>query len=670
MFRSGHLLVSVSAVRIASTVRQPYLTLTLDDQILHAGETEQSKRAWEPEHSPSQSQEKRTAPVLARASSALAALKIGGQKTVKGGEKAVLKTGGQAVKAGEQLLKKGSRKIEEKASPKLVSAANHFLKRSHALQSSFSSLENQIAGLVEEHSERKHMQKSDASIPIEYNHQLEMPHDAGGLQGYPQTASTPAKQHEVTRGTQTEYNTPTQSGDLGQGPNESNSHPAAPPPTPPPAKPLYRIPADFGTFEFSVFRQVDPQSLELEIIDKASHLPKALTVITKHTINLPKLTTLKCTCDDNCNTHLLHVLLTNPGLPQGTLNLTLNIEYRSWQSLARDTIVTPRFRELLPGMDQFADSFKAKFPHAEKLTYLLVGGLFTDHYPAYFEKNKSFLQENLKLPRVQTVPIHTEGSIVRNAKIIRDSIVKTFKGSRSVVLIGHSKGGIDALSVLTLFPEMIPFLYGIITFQAPFGGTYLIDFLKQSKFAVSAISSVIQNVWNGDEAALLDMSYASRLAAMGVHDAAFQGADSDDEVETRKDPTQTISPVEAGRTEKERPECNTPEELKVFDKLPVVSFASYASFDILRIRTAATAAGVASMAPAVQRITQNTGFLCDGLVVQSDARVPFADAVLLNDMMHSEPALYVQGTRYPPGQLTASALVLLFEKAKRREQEK
>lgn len=103
----------------------------------------------------------------------------------------------------------------------------------------------------------------------------------------------------------------------------------------------------------------------------------------------------------------------------------------------------------------------------------------------------------------------------------------------------------------------------------------------------------------------------------------------------------------------------------VLRDIPIVTVASHASFKLQSVRSVANVAGIASMSLIAGQITANTGFFNDGLVVWADALVPFSDAIYLDDMMHTEPALYVPGTKYPPGELTAAALSLLFDKANR-----
>jgi len=182
------------------------------------------------------------------------------------------------------------------------------------------------------------------------------------------------------------------------------------------------------------------------------------------------------------------------------------------------------------------------------------------------------------------------------------------------------------------------FRHGVISFQAPFLGTYAIDVLKRTMLA-NAIGSAIETLWHGQRESLLDMSYATRKASLYMFG--------------NKDANESINGTNA----------------IALRGIPIISVASHASFEIQSIRSAANAAGVASMSPIAAEITKNTGFYNDGLVVPADALIPFSDAIYLSDMMHTEPALYVPGTKYPPGELTAAVLSLLFDKAKKAEED-
>lgn len=416
--------------------------------------------------------------------------------------------------------------------------------------------------------------------------------------------------------------------------------------------------ANFGLFRFALLQGFPARMIHVLAQDVVSPLPAPLGLFQEHRIRIPRLSDFSCSCSKQCNTHKFRVYLSSTGSGSATLQLIL--WYRAWTPLASCNDVTGRFREIFSNKNELPHAVREAYPQAEDLSYLLVGGFFTQHYPNYFERNVKYLQEKLQFPKVEIVPIHTEGSPEKNANLLRDSIMKTCHGTKSVVLIGHSKGGMDAIAILHMFPNIVQYIYGIITFQAPFSGTFLVDFVARRNLAMNTISNAIKKLLKGDPAAFLDMGYEARLALFGLSDNV------NNDTKKRQSDGEVPSSMESANDEVMSDDIRRTQYLDVLKTVPVVSFASSSPFDVMKIRSAADVAGVAAMAPAAQVITQHTGFACDGLVTPADARIPHADVVVLDNMLHTEPALYVKGTKYPPGQLTASALVLLFEKVMRR----
>lgn len=457
-----------------------------------------------------------------------------------------------------------------------------------------------------------------------------------------------------------------------EGDTDGCSSVQATPQSTPDVKANARRTVDFGTFELALFPGSFPKSLKLTLLTKAAPFTATLATLTEQKVQLPEFSSLVCSCKESCSPQVVYLQSSDGSVLGSRITLRLTLQMELWAPIGRCREVTQHFQEVLGDIDEVSKSLKERFTQAEELTYLFVGGLFTQHYPMYFEKNIAYLQETVRVARVQTIPIHTEGSLARNSRIIRDCVVRTCRGARSVVLIGHSKGGVDALTVVERYPEVVPFLYGIVAFQAPFGGSVLVDYVSRSSLAKNAIEGLIENVWKGDGAAFTDIGYASRLRAMGLSDVE-NGVNMNEEEGNETAEKQSDAEARERRESDEKASSmdesfgssadSAENSWRSLGKVPVVAFSSYASFDILDIRSAANAAGVASMAPAAQKITQMTGFANDGLVTPYDALVPEADVVVLDDMMHTEPALYVQGTRYHPGKLTAAALVLLFELA-------
>lgn len=438
---------------------------------------------------------------------------------------------------------------------------------------------------------------------------------------------------------------------------------------------------NFGSFAFALFQGTCPTFLKLMLRDRSGGLAKNVFGIAEQTVDLPanidatgfEYRDSEPTCDSGqmnvdrrvrplhaisksgSTCHVLHFRAAGPGEQTTKVIFDVRVSYYMWKPAAVCNIVTPRFRQLLAEIDNIAPNFKAQYPVSSRLKFLFVGGLFTRHYPKYFDDNISYLRDELKLTSVDTVPIHTERSVARNAETIRNSVMEAAKGSRCVVLIGHSKGATDITSALARYPELTHLLYGIVSFQSPFGGTFLVDFVSRKEVAVKTILGIIENLWGGDRDSFLDMGYSSRMQDI-LYGLSRANKDWDNKAEVQKHgPQMSIS-------------CHrdmAAERVRIYGSVPTIAFASCASFSVQKVRSLANAAGFATMAPAAQKILHHTGFFNDGLVIPCDARVPHAELVFLTNMMHTEPALYFPGTPYPPGKLTACAIALLCEKWRR-----
>lgn len=472
---------------------------------------------------------------------------------------------------------------------------------------------------------------------------------------------------------------------------------------------------DFGTFAFALFQGSFPESLCVGMRERGSKSLQAmagrLLGREEQTIPLPSTfpgcdaRVLKELVEGSLEgagkrvhftnlQHIIHFRATSPGAVDDKVTFDVRITYNLHSPTAACHMVAPRFRSLLAGIEDLSTDFCHKYPQAQDLTYMFVGGLFTTHYPKYFEQNIDYLKTVLGLKNVTSAPIHTEGSVTSNAKIIRDSVVEAAGGKRSVVLLSHSKGGCDVCGAIDFYPELADLLFGVVSFQAPFSGTYLVSFVAKSKLAIGAITGVIKKLWGGESEAFTDMCYARRLCSVLGLDVESNPDDSEVESDVVGDvdvdaATRVVAVGTEGSTGEGARELgpvagtdialeraassgvvmfddhHVSERLRLFAAVPSVSFGSSAPFSVGKVRTVANAAGFASMAPAAQVFTANTGFYNDGLVAPDDARIPWSDFVYLSDMMHTEPALYFAGTKYPPGHLSAVGITLLFEKRRR-----
>lgn len=183
--------------------------------------------------------------------------------------------------------------------------------------------------------------------------------------------------------------------------------------------------------------------------------------------------------------------------------------------LQRDPGTTPaedgsvRFLEILQcirnGEHGLPDSF----------VYLLIPGLLSNYGPLYFvSTKKSFSKMGLAC---HIAKIHSEASVEHNAWVLKHYIEELFWGSgKLVMLLGHSKGGVDAAAALSMYwGDLMDKVAGLAFVQSPFGGTPIAsDILREGQIADKQtrriIEFVICKLIKGDTRALEDLTYEKR----------------------------------------------------------------------------------------------------------------------------------------------------------------
>ncbi|GJR09875.1 alpha/beta hydrolases superfamily protein [Tanacetum coccineum] len=89
-------------------------------------------------------------------------------------------------------------------------------------------------------------------------------------------------------------------------------------------------------------------------------------------------------------------------------------------------------------------------------------GLFSNHGPLYFTSTKAnFSKMGLTC---HTAKIHSEASVEKNAREIKEVIEEVYWGfKKRVLLLGHSKGGVDAAAALSMYwPELRDKVTGVL----------------------------------------------------------------------------------------------------------------------------------------------------------------------------------------------------------------
>ncbi|XP_044481256.1 uncharacterized protein LOC123207836 isoform X1 [Mangifera indica] len=154
---------------------------------------------------------------------------------------------------------------------------------------------------------------------------------------------------------------------------------------------------------------------------------------------------------------------------------------------------------------------------------LLVPGLFSNHGPLYFVNTKMSLSK-LGLA-CHIAKIHSEASVEKNAKEIKEYIEEIYWGSKKrVLLLGHSKGGVDAAAALSLYwPDLKDKVAGLALAQSPYGGSPIAsDILREGQlgdyvYLRKLMEILICKVIKGDLQSLEDLTYERRKEFLKKH---------------------------------------------------------------------------------------------------------------------------------------------------------
>lgn len=171
-----------------------------------------------------------------------------------------------------------------------------------------------------------------------------------------------------------------------------------------------------------------------------------------------------------------------------------------------------------------ADVLGRKRLLVDDYAYLLVPGLFGSYYPAYYtDVRDEFVRRGVDA-RISKL-VDGEGSVVTNAAALAHEIEDLHKETgKMVVVLGHSKGGVDGGAALSLHDDRLrKIVRGLIAVQSPFGGSPIAtDLLSPSlREPVSLLLELLVSAPKGDGARLIepifDLTYAARREFLAVH---------------------------------------------------------------------------------------------------------------------------------------------------------
>jgi triacylglycerol lipase len=239
---------------------------------------------------------------------------------------------------------------------------------------------------------------------------------------------------------------------------------------------------------------------------------------------------------------------------------------------------------------------------AQEHQYLLLRGLLGDELPGYFEDNVGRLvRRGLD---VREVAVDTEGALSSNVARVREALLDAAYFGRSVVLVGHSKGAVEAMAALSLHPELRAPVRALVALQAPYGGSPIANDLITIPRLRRLVDTVMPCVFQGQSVSVEDFTYAERMRFVRAH------------------------PYPAG--------------------IPTVALATSRDSPL------------SLLAPVARYTRRRYGWESDGFVVPEDALVPGARVVRLDDVDHGQGAMRsLPGfSRWNPGDLTEALVAL------------
>ena len=269
---------------------------------------------------------------------------------------------------------------------------------------------------------------------------------------------------------------------------------------------------------------------------------------------------------------------------------------------APTTEATPRFQQIYTRVRQGEPVLPDE---ARRHVYLMVKGLLGDAMFGYLEDNQARLERRgLETREVQ---VDTEGSLADNIEVVRQAVEDAAYFGRSVVLVGHSKGGVESVSTLALYPELRRHVRAVVAMQAPYGGSPIAHDLTDSPELHRMLDIAFPLFFYGVSRSVDDLSYPARMEFVRSHPYAGE--------------------------------------------VPTVALASsrYSRRSLLW--------------PVARYMFERYQLPNDGLVAQVDAEIPGSRLVRLDDMDHAEAALVgLPGfANHHPGNVTEALVALALE---------
>jgi pimeloyl-ACP methyl ester carboxylesterase len=187
--------------------------------------------------------------------------------------------------------------------------------------------------------------------------------------------------------------------------------------------------------------------------------------------------------------------------------------------------IQPDFGETIAGLQRVTnEDFGQKYGEIlDQKQFLLVGGFGNETVrPIYLADNVKALRD-IGVSTVNRFFPSSFHSPAWNTKIIYDEIHRLFRenGSKPLVLMGHSKGGLEVLATILEYPELIRggIVTDVILIQAPVGGNTMAD--NQNRFKKAFLATALSLTAYGSlQTADIQQSISQKINDLSPEDRA------------------------------------------------------------------------------------------------------------------------------------------------------
>lgn len=151
--------------------------------------------------------------------------------------------------------------------------------------------------------------------------------------------------------------------------------------------------------------------------------------------------------------------------------------------------------------------------------YVLVPGLLAHCSPGYFRQSIERLRHLGLDARYLALDGSTDACTRKNAARLRLAFANVHRGAggRKLVVIAHSKGMLDTILALALYPELGRAIHAIVAIQTPFGGAAIADDIAARGGEMQDLLDKMLAKFELGINSVRDMTYDHRRAALREH---------------------------------------------------------------------------------------------------------------------------------------------------------